>query len=210
MYLKALFYHLLVFTILLQAQQDNDPRYKGSYIKSFRYNNGKSKNGFQYDSLHHLLQEWHFKKHSHTGLYKVYHIDSSLSIGKKRWRTYKWGKWKTYDKNGKLIKIQKFKYDKLYGTQKDLITGERQYLRFGVPKSNLRNAKGQKYVFLFSNHRPYSHGGPEEELYACRKLPAVGCVGDMGIRRRMAWHNTLVYLRQSLRFGFSWQTRYEN
>lgn len=214
MYTMFLRHQKIVFVLLtistLALAQHQDTVFAGNvYYVSFHNKHDKLICKATYDTTtHRLTQQEDYRGIRRTKV-KQYHSDSSYSIGKKRGFYAKWGKWKTYDKNGQLLKIEKFRYNRHHGIQRNLVTHERQRYRYGIQSNELRNAKGQKYVFWFTAGMPmFRDFNCEEERYACQIFAIAGCLIPRGTFRTMALHNGLVHFRQSLRFGFGWKEKY--
>lgn len=115
-----------------------------------------------------------------------------------------------YNQEGELIIVEPHQFWSIHGTVRYVKTGKKVKYRYGYYDHQLKNRKGQRYVYYFTYGLPYDRGGMKEEsdVYACRLKFIAGCVVNNRIQRVAAVHNFFVNLRQISRFGFHWQRKY--
>jgi hypothetical protein len=136
-----------------------------------------------------------------------------IAYGKRAHYSGRYGKWKIFDDNGILIRIEHYQYDELHGITHFIKEKRSVKYYYGLTKDKLRNSKGKKIVFYFKTGMPpltlheidYSC---REDKFACKTLRLAGCVSTREIQTRKDFHNFFADIKQKMRYGSNWKNQY--
>ncbi|WP_293895195.1 hypothetical protein [Sporocytophaga sp.] len=193
--------------------QDTIRKDNGEYqVGRFNKNKKRVRLWITYDSLGFIqAKSFYTTKYRRPKWIIEYHYSDDhilLETGKTE-LSGRYGKWRIYDDNGKLIKIEKYRFGDLHGTSKDLKEKKRTKYYFGRTKKELFNANGKRCVFYFTaGMTMFNEYSCVREKYACIVHPIAGCIVSREIIRRQMVHNFFVNIRQVPRFGFGWQDKF--
>ncbi|MGZ4035188.1 MAG: hypothetical protein ACXVPU_00895 [Bacteroidia bacterium] len=162
-----------------------------------RYDTGE----IQYISKRHC----YFKEYYKNGILKEHTIsDTFFRKGRKR----------QYDENGKLSAKGKFMFSYVeQGRWVYYSNGKKDsvvHYKYGLHKKELRTAKGRRikciltYGFAPSNYEPCDKA---LEKYRVRYVAVSGCTVTNNIIFRTGIHNSILYIRKSIRFGSKWEDK---
>lgn len=167
------------------------------HIDTIRYETGE----IQYiNSRHHFVKEFY-----KNGQLKTYtKSETYLRKGKRR----------MYDENGKLTVKGKLGFSFTeQGRWVYYSNGKKDsviHYKYGLKRSELRTPKGKRTKCLLTHGMLARNYQPCEEAiekYKIQYVAVAGCVVTTQLLFKSNIHNTLLYIRKSLRFGIHWEDK---